>query len=342
MTFKNYQNGDVFWHEVLNCREANYLSAVDERKFLLELFDCKKSILEALPRRDDTIADLSGATTAFHRLIREIADAEETGLNPAADALLCLARRYQEIRHTLAMANLRLVAHVARHYRYRAIPYGDLVQEGFCALLVAIDRFDLVNETRLASYAVWWIRQAMQRAVASGAFPVRLHSRQLQRLMQAQAMAGGRGNYPMARFDTQSAALSPTIEHVLAATRPVLALDAPGRGNDSRALGEFLILADQDDLPDDDARPSVCDLIEELNARQQLVLTLRFGLGGEPPCSLVQVGQVLGVSKERVRQIQVRAIAVLRTLLAGRDVRRRHSHRSSLRTGEKMPGARRA
>ena len=62
------------------------------------------------------------------------------------------------------MANVRLVAHVAKRYHDRGIPPGDLIQEGFCALLVAIDRFDLVNQTRLATYAIWWIRQAIQRS----------------------------------------------------------------------------------------------------------------------------------------------------------------------------------
>ena len=92
------------------------------------------------------------------------------------------------------MANVRLVAHVAKRYHDRGIPPGDLIQEGFCALLVAIDRFDVVNETRLATYAIWWIRQAIQRAVAGGAYPVRLNPRQLHQLAQAQAMFGGGGN----------------------------------------------------------------------------------------------------------------------------------------------------
>ena len=92
------------------------------------------------------------------------------------------------------MANVRLVAHVAKRYHDRGIPPGDLIQEGFCALLVAIDRFDLVNETRLATYAIWWIRQAIQRAVAGGAYPVRLNPRQLHQLAQAQAMTGGSGD----------------------------------------------------------------------------------------------------------------------------------------------------
>ena len=95
-------------------------------------------------------------------------------------------RKYSELRGKLALANLRLVAHVAKRFRDRGIPYGDLLQEGFCGLLEAIDRFDLNHETKLATYATWWIRQSMQRAVASGAYPVRLTPRHLRQLAQNQ------------------------------------------------------------------------------------------------------------------------------------------------------------
>ena len=84
------------------------------------------------------------------------------------------------------MANVRLVAHVAKRYNDRGVSSADLVQEGFCGLLSAIDRFDTMNQTRLATYAIWWIRQAIQRAVAAGAYPVRLNPKQLHQLAQGQ------------------------------------------------------------------------------------------------------------------------------------------------------------
>ena len=104
---------------------------------------------------------------------------------PCHPAIPHLARRYEEIRAALAMANSRLVAYLARQYLNRGISPADLLQEGFCGLLEAIDRFDPVNTTRLATYASWWIRQALQRAIADGSYPVRLTPRQLRRLAQA-------------------------------------------------------------------------------------------------------------------------------------------------------------
>jgi RNA polymerase primary sigma factor len=318
----NMQKSEIFWHGLLNCSEARVLSSVEERELLVELVDCKTRILDALSTPDAAIWSAE-THTGFQHLIRDLADHDPTKFDPPSDAVARLARRYQEIRGKLAMANVRLVAHVAKRYQDRGIPPGDLIQEGFCALLVAIDRFDLVNPTRLATYAIWWIRQAIQRAVASGAYPVRLNPRQLHQLAQAQAMTGGLDRDWTVRRDAPGPAISPTIEQVFAATRPVLSLDAPSRRDDSTSLGEFLVPADDDDPQSDDVQTSVGDLIKTLNAREQLVLKLRFGLAGESPRTLVQVSHVLGVSKERVRQIQDRALSKLRTSSAGDALKRR-------------------
>ena len=105
---------------------------------------------------------------------------------PTGARLGAIYRKYSEVRAKLAMANMKLVAHVAKRFRDRGIPYSDLLQDGFCGLLEAIDRFDLIHQTKLATYATWWIRQSMQQAVASGAYPVRLTPRHLRQLAQNQ------------------------------------------------------------------------------------------------------------------------------------------------------------
>jgi RNA polymerase primary sigma factor len=321
----NMQKSEILWHGLLNRSEARVLSPVEERELLVELVDCKKHILESLARTDEAIWHKSVARTDFQQLIRDLAGPEKTSLDPLPEGLRSLARQYQEIRANLAMANVRLVAHVAKRYHDRGIPPGDLIQEGFCALLVAIDRFDVANETRLATYAIWWIRQAIQRAVAGGAYPVRLNPRQLQQLAQAQAAFGVGGNdrERTTRSDGPARAISPSIEQVFAATRPVLSLDAPSRFDDSTAIGEFLVPTDDENSPADDAQLSVGDLVKTLGPREQLILKLRFGLGGESPRTLIEVSKVLGVSKERVRQIQNRALKKLRASPDGTEFRRR-------------------
>jgi RNA polymerase primary sigma factor len=307
----NTRKSEIFWHGLLNRSEAKVLSPVEERKLLVELDDCKQQILAGRAEADDAVWDESVSQSDFQQIVRDLAEPEVIRLDPASEALRHLARRYQELRAKLAMANVRLVAHVARKYHDRGIPPGDLIQEGFCALLVAIDRFDLVNESRLAT----WIRQAIQRAVANGAYPVRLNPRQLHQLAEAQAMtgAGGDNSGRNMRSDGPQPGFSRTIEQVFAATRPVLSLDAPSRLDGTTSVGEFLIPPDDEDSPAEDAQHSVGDLIKTLGPREQLIIKLRFGLGGESPRTLIEVSKVLGVSKERVRQIQNRALTKLRS-----------------------------
>ncbi len=150
---------------------------------LQELANCKRKLARAL-------ADIEGievprSSDDPQSMARTIAHLYPCN-GPENASLGAVHRRYYELRVKLAMANMKLVAHVAKRFRDRGIPYPDLIQEGFCGLLEAIDRFDMTHQTKLATYATWWIRQAMQRAVASGAYPVRLTPRHLRQLAQDQ------------------------------------------------------------------------------------------------------------------------------------------------------------
>lgn len=334
MTYRS-QKSETFWLGLLNRSEARVLSSDEERALLEELVDCKTRILEALPTPDDPLWGDSAPHTDFQQLIRDLADPDEQSLDESTPAIVPLVRHYQQIRTKLAMANVRLIAHVAKRYHDRGIPPGDLIQEGFCALLVAIDRFDIVNQTRLATYAIWWIRQAIQRAVAHGAYPVRLNPRQLHQLAQMQRTSGDHERERSTRADFRRPALSPTIERVFAATRPVISLDAPSRYNDTTPIVEFLIPPDEDDGRVDDTHDSVGDLITTLDTREQLILKLRFGLEGETPRTLIEISHVLGVSKERVRQIQDRALKRLRTSPKGDQYRSRSTSASPVLPGKR-------
>jgi RNA polymerase primary sigma factor len=301
---------------LLNCPEARVLGAREERELLVELVDCKNQILASLPLPSSDWAG-AGTESDFQQRIRELASCQ-SGLDPLADALRPLATRYQQIRSKLALANVRLVAHVAKPYQGRGIPPDDLLQEGICALLAAIDRFDVANETRLATYAIWWIRQGIQRAIAAGAYPVRLNPRQLRRLAQFSQNEGEetwtrRSGAKRSRVDQGDTGSSQTLDRLLAATRPTLSLNAPSPFDGITAAVDFLMPAeDEQESQAAESDESVGHMIEILDPREQLVLTLRFGLKGSEQQTLVQVSKVLGVSKERVRQIEARALRKIR------------------------------
>jgi RNA polymerase primary sigma factor len=206
------------------------------------------------------------------------------------------------------------VAHVAKRYRDRWVAYADLMQDGFCGLLEAIDRFDLAHETKLATYATWWIRQAMQRAVASGAYPVRLSPRHLRQLAHHQDESEPGGSLGGAVGSVEM------IHRIHTATRPTVSLD--------QALdheGQFRLLQTMSDPEGDrtdaiDIDEAIDTLMDCLRPREREVLALRFGLNGQPRLSLSQVGKAMAVSKERVRQIQDRALQKLRATASDRNL----------------------
>jgi RNA polymerase primary sigma factor len=315
MTNHDFSQSQMPWHALLNCPEARVLEAREERELLVELVECKNRVLASMPVPRSDWGESPGET-AFQQIVRELAS-RPAGLDPLSAALQPVANRYQQVRSTLALANVRLVAHVAKRYAGRGVPPGDLLQEGMCSLLAAIDRFDIANQTRLATYAIWWIRQGIQRAIAATAYPVRLNPRQLLRLAQLgnndgdEPLAGGGGN-KRARADLAQTARAQSLAHLKAATRPTLSLDARSQSDGVTAVVDYLMLSGDDESQTEEPDESVGVLIEHLDPREQLVLTLRFGLKGSAQQTLVQVSKVLGVSKERVRQIEARALRRLR------------------------------
>jgi RNA polymerase primary sigma factor len=301
-----WRDGDSEGLTTLDSVETQLLTGAEERQLLRALGDCKTKLASALAaiREADDVPDGTDDPQALAQYIAEFY--AQIGNGPAEARLGAVFHRYSELRGKLAMANMRLVAHVAKRFRDRGLAYSDLLQEGFCGLLEAIDRFDLTHQTKLATYATWWIRQAMQRAVAAGAYPVRLSPRHLRQLAQNQdeidrgAGTGDEGSTEM-------------IRRIHTATRPTISLDAT-IDDANFSLLQTLSDPEGDRTDDVDMDETIGKLIDSLPPREQNVLSLRFGLGGKSRLSLSQVGKVLEVSKERVRQIQDRALEKLRVV----------------------------
>lgn len=289
----------------LDTEITQVLSKENEREILTELAKCRKKLSVALKNIEVPNVDTTDPKTVLAHILSQ--DICLSGLNEAR--LGATFERYRELRSKLALANMRLVAHVAKGFRDRGINYTDLIQEGFCGLLEAIDRFDLNHETKLATYATWWIRQSMQRAVASGAYPVRLSPRHLRQLAGNQFKPESGEENPEISNDA-----SELIQRIHTATRPTVSLNATLDFESSFSLMHTISESEYEMNDDENAGEMVARLISELRPREQQVLQLRFGLGGRQKLSLSQVGKVLAVSKERVRQIQDRAIQRLREI----------------------------
>ncbi len=289
--------------QALRTDQTKVLDPAEERRLLKELAATKQKLNEYLARIPQAgLNSKEGGPTD----LAECARAACAGASPKVGAKLgAIAHQYSTLRERLAMANIRLVAYVARQFRDRGIATVDLIQDGFCGLLEAIDRFDLTHETKLATYATWWIRQAMQRAVAAGAYPVRLSPRHLRQLAQNQDELHGGG-------DGASRQGTGTVHHIHLATRPTISLDASLREESQFSLLQTMSDPDGDRTGEIDVDETLQLLLKVLRPRERDVLALRFGLGGGEKMSLSQVGKALSVSKERVRQIQDRALEKLR------------------------------
>jgi len=225
---------------------------------------------------------------------------------------------YVHLKHRLASANIRLAAHVAKRFRHHALSYADLLQEAVCGLMQAIDRFDVSHGTRLATYATWWIRQTLQIAVARQSHLVSLSPHHLQELgllqQESEALAHGGKHLPSPQeLASRTGSSLEHLTHLQTATRTPVSLNAVLDDDSDFKLTEA--------MPDNNTateqhnserQEALSFLMENLRPRERKVLDLRFGLTGTGSHSLRQIGHLLRISKERVRQIQNRALEKLR------------------------------
>lgn len=225
-------------------------------------------------------------------------------------------------RHTLVLHNLRMVVDIARRYSSTGADLEDLVQEGVAGLLKAIDRFDPARELRFSTYAHWWIRQAVARFVKGPTRVIRVPEYILDKAAHLHR-AREEGNERLRRL-AEAHGLSPhQVMGILQATRAPSSLEAESDAGGSPAEATLPCPRQTPEATvlERDLSRSLVQGLKTLPLRQQQILALRYRDGGRRPTSLKDVAPALGISAERVRQLERRALVALRDQLDGDDSR---------------------
>jgi RNA polymerase sigma factor (sigma-70 family) len=231
-----------------------------------------------------------------------------------------MVRAGEEARQTFIRSNLRLVVSIAKHYGHARLPFLDLVQEGNLGLIRAVEKFEYRKGFKFSTYATWWIRQAITRAIADKSRTIRVPVHMMDTITQMQTAESNLhrrlGRKPTDEEVSEESGLTVAkiIEARKVAPEPVSIFEPVG--DDNAMLGDFI--EDHDAAAPFELVASKLNIenlqyvLERLNDRERTIIEMRYGLGNQEPATLDEVGRYFNVTRERIRQIEAKALAKMR------------------------------
>jgi len=227
----------------------------------------------------------------------------------------------QAARESLINANLRLVVSIAKKYIGRGLTFLDLVQEGNQGLMRAVEKFDWHRGFKFSTYATWWIRQAITRAIADQAKTIRIPVHMVETINKVykatRALTQRLGHEPTIEQIADEVGISiEKVEEIYRISQDTTSLSTPVGDDEDSFLGDFIEdttqMSPYEETSKELLRESIEEVLDSLDERETKVLSLRFGLKGESPKTLEEVGKIFNVTRERIRQIEAKALRKLR------------------------------
>ena len=286
--------------------------------------DCSRAIEEDVAYTNQQVA--SATTDSLQLFLNEAGRYPLLTAAQEVELAKAIERGDKDAKDLLVNSNLRLVVSIAKKYQGHGLTLLDLIQEGIIGLIRAAEKFDWRKGFKFSTYATWWIRQAVQSGVANKArvirIPVHIVERE-QKISRAERELIAKLERPPTDAEVADRAKLPLkqVREVRNAARAVASLDRPVGEDDSASFGD--LFASDELRPDEQVEldlteKALHDAVAELPEREQRILTLRYGLSGaEDPKSLEEIGRILGITRERVRQLEADA---LRRLAERREI----------------------
>ncbi|MGB5867420.1 MAG: RNA polymerase sigma factor RpoD [Arcobacteraceae bacterium] len=258
-------------------------------------------------------------------------DLEEDELKDVLEQIKLGKKITDESKNRMAKSNLRLVVSIAKRYTNRGLPFLDLIQEGNIGLMKAVDKFEYKKGYKFSTYATWWIRQAISRAIADQARTIRIPIHMIETINRINKIIRKgiqeNGKEPDVEEIAKEVGLTvDKVKQVIKITKEPVSLDAPIGNEDDGKFGDFV--ADTaaptpvDNIMHDDLLGQIDQILGQLNEREQAVVRMRFGLlEDRSDRTLEEIGNTLSVTRERVRQIESSAIKKLKHPKVGRNLK---------------------
>jgi RNA polymerase primary sigma factor len=298
---------------------------IDEHAEDLDDFSEEEEFLEQLEVTIDHTVD-----DPVRMYLREIGQIPLLTPQEEIELAKLIEKKDVEAKRRLTEANLRLVVSIAKRYMGRGLLFLDLIQEGNLGLIRAVEKFDYRMGFKFSTYATWWIRQAVTRAIADQARTIRVpvHAvetmNKLNRVQRELFQVSGRE--PTVEELARALSLPPgKVAELLKATQEPVSLETPVGDEDDSELGDFIADADSDSPLEqvfrELRREELFKVLDSLPERDRKVLELRFGLKGERPRTLEEVGERFGVTRERIRQVEAKTLNRLKNFRAAQGLR---------------------